>query len=87
MGFLSHFEKPVPSTTDDPAATSTAAHLETEKADVSPVEDGNESPNAATAHHVTPEVERRLVRKLDKRLVPLVMVLYLLAYLDRSNIG
>jgi hypothetical protein len=32
-------------------------------------------------------MERRVVRKLDKRLVPLVMGLYLLAYLDRSNIG
>ncbi|KAH8591285.1 major facilitator superfamily domain-containing protein [Bisporella sp. PMI_857] len=32
-------------------------------------------------------MERRVVRKLDKRLVPLVMGLYALAYLDRSNIG
>ena len=87
MGFLSRFEKPVPSTADDPAAISTAAHLGTEKADIGQVENGKESLSAANGYHVTPEMERRVVRKLDKRLVPLVMVLYLLAYLDRSNIG
>ncbi|KAL3417371.1 major facilitator superfamily transporter [Phlyctema vagabunda] len=36
---------------------------------------------------ITPDMEQRVVRKLDTRLVPLVMGLYLLAYLDRSNIG
>ncbi|KAH0493367.1 hypothetical protein TgHK011_000040 [Trichoderma gracile] len=33
------------------------------------------------------QLERRVVRKLDLNLVPLVMALYLLAFLDRSNIG
>jgi hypothetical protein len=32
-------------------------------------------------------VEKRLVRKLDTHVVPLVTALYLLAFLDRSNIG
>ncbi|CZR64555.1 related to nicotinamide mononucleotide permease [Phialocephala subalpina] len=32
-------------------------------------------------------MERKVVRKIDLHLIPLVMVLYLLAYLDRSNIG
>ncbi|KAH9869405.1 hypothetical protein IAQ61_006611 [Plenodomus lingam] len=36
---------------------------------------------------IDPEVERRVRRKLDVHLVPLVGVLYLLAFLDRSNIG
>lgn len=31
--------------------------------------------------------EKRVVRKIDLHLMPLVMILYLLAYLDRSNIG
>ncbi|KAM0719486.1 hypothetical protein Q7P37_005391 [Cladosporium fusiforme] len=31
--------------------------------------------------------ERRLVRKLDARIVPMVMLLYLLSFLDRVNIG
>ncbi|KAJ7215191.1 major facilitator superfamily domain-containing protein [Mycena rebaudengoi] len=33
------------------------------------------------------EDERRLVRKLDRRLLPIICVLYLFAYLDRSNLG
>jgi hypothetical protein len=31
--------------------------------------------------------EKKLVRKLDMHLVPVVMLLYLLSYLDRINIG
>ncbi|KAK5124459.1 hypothetical protein LTR85_001676 [Meristemomyces frigidus] len=34
-----------------------------------------------------PALEKRVLRKLDWNLVPLVSVLYLLAFLDRSNIG
>ncbi|ESK88485.1 mfs transporter [Moniliophthora roreri MCA 2997] len=33
------------------------------------------------------EVERRLVRKIDQRIVPTVWVLYTLSYLDRANIA
>jgi MFS family permease len=35
----------------------------------------------------TPEEEKRIIRKLDARLIPLVFVLYSLAVLDRSNLG
>ncbi|EMC93083.1 hypothetical protein BAUCODRAFT_77488 [Baudoinia panamericana UAMH 10762] len=35
----------------------------------------------------TPEEERRVIRKLDSRLLPLVFFLYMLAVLDRSNLG
>ncbi|KAF2422445.1 MFS general substrate transporter [Tothia fuscella] len=38
-------------------------------------------------HPIDPVVEKRVVRKSDMHVVPLVMALYLLAYLDRSNIG
>lgn len=34
-----------------------------------------------------PKRERRLVRKCDLHVVPVLMVLYLLAFLDRINIG
>ncbi|GJE96543.1 MFS general substrate transporter [Phanerochaete sordida] len=34
-----------------------------------------------------PPEERRLVRKLDSRIMPLACILYLFAYLDRSNLG
>ncbi|KAJ8072786.1 hypothetical protein PM082_016345 [Marasmius tenuissimus] len=33
------------------------------------------------------EAEKRLVRKIDKRIVPTIWVLYTLSYLDRANIG
>ncbi|KAH0539066.1 hypothetical protein FGG08_004364 [Glutinoglossum americanum] len=50
---------------------------------------GGEDNKAYGLRHecVDPEVERRVVRKLDRRLVPLLAVLYLLSVLDRSNIG
>ena len=35
----------------------------------------------------TPEEERALVRKLDLRILSTCFVIYLLAYLDRGNIG
>lgn len=38
-------------------------------------------------HVIDAELERRVVRKTDRNLVPLVMALYLLAFLDRSNVG
>ncbi|KAI5861332.1 major facilitator superfamily transporter [Durotheca rogersii] len=37
--------------------------------------------------YIDPDLERRVRRKIDRNLVPLVMVLYLVAFLDRSNIG
>ncbi|KAJ3874257.1 MFS transporter [Lentinula edodes] len=36
---------------------------------------------------VDPAAEERLVRRLDRRVVPLAMLIYLLCSLDRSNIG
>ncbi|KXS21263.1 MFS general substrate transporter [Gonapodya prolifera JEL478] len=35
----------------------------------------------------TPEEEKALVRKIDLKLIPWIMVLYLCSYLDRVNIG
>ncbi|KAJ5525509.1 major facilitator superfamily transporter [Penicillium frequentans] len=37
--------------------------------------------------HVDPAVEKRVIRKLDWNFVPLVVALYLVSFLDRSNIG
>ena len=77
MGFLSRFEKKVPSTADDPAALDAAAHLDRdpEKHEISQLEQDGGSPNRAAPYHVTPEMEKQVLRKLDRRLVPLVMVL------------
>ncbi|GKZ96520.1 hypothetical protein AnigIFM59636_011035 [Aspergillus niger] len=35
----------------------------------------------------TPEEEKALVKKIDMTLLPTVWVMYLLSYLDRTNIG
>ncbi len=36
---------------------------------------------------VSPEEERRILKKVDFRLVPVLSLLYLVAFIDRSNIG
>ncbi|KAK4453994.1 major facilitator superfamily domain-containing protein [Podospora aff. communis PSN243] len=38
-------------------------------------------------YEIDPAVEKDLRRKLDRRLMPLVFLAYLLAFLDRSNVG
>lgn len=45
--------------------------------------DGTESQPAPIDH----QAEKRLVRKIDKYIVPMVMMTYLLCFLDRTNIG
>ncbi|CAN9344794.1 unnamed protein product [Alternaria alternata] len=44
-------------------------------------------PAAQVADEIDPVVEKRVRRKLDTHIVPLLSALYLLAFLDRSNIG
>lgn len=51
------------------------------KADVVGLEYGLES------HDMTPEEERSLVRKMDLHIFPIVILLYILSFLDRTNIG
>ncbi|KAI5362544.1 Putative major facilitator superfamily, MFS transporter superfamily [Septoria linicola] len=36
---------------------------------------------------VDEETEKRLIRKLDKRIIPMVMWMYLMSFMDRVNIG
>lgn len=45
------------------------------------------TPAVPTNDEIDPVVEKRVRRKLDKHLIPLLSALYLLAFLDRSNIG
>ena len=45
-------------------------------------------PGAATAPRTaTPDLERRVMRKVSMRLIPFLIVLYFINYLDRTNIG
>ncbi|KAF2134530.1 pantothenate transporter liz1 [Dothidotthia symphoricarpi CBS 119687] len=59
---------------------------------VAPLENGNGDVETAAARNTTttdvdPEIEKRMRRKLDWHLIPLLSALYLLAFIDRSNIG
>ena len=38
-------------------------------------------------HDMTPEEERKMVRKMDLKIFPIVIALYILSFLDRVNIG
>lgn len=46
-----------------------------------------ETINDTAGNHIDPEAEKKLLRKLDARVLPPLFVLFLLAFLDRSNIG
>jgi hypothetical protein len=56
---------------------------------------GNEKPPMKNNEHLKrtsalfqePKQERELVKKLDRRILPLVCVLYCFSFLDRVNIG
>jgi hypothetical protein len=50
-------------------------------------EDVEAIPPARVADEIDPVIEKRVRRKLDMHIVPLLSALYLLAFLDRSNIG
>ena len=67
MGILNRLARDPVSTTTDPVQPSAA---DTEK--VAGTADGSEHGAIATRHAVSPDVERRVVRKLDRRMVPLV---------------
>lgn len=46
--------------------------------------------DVAQASHediIDPAAEKRLVRKLDRWLSPMMVLVFLVSYLDRSNIG
>ena len=75
MGFLSKFKKNEPSMAEYPAAVSTAAPNDPEKAEAMAIENGNQSPVPASPPHIDPELEKKVLRKLDKRLVSLAFVL------------
>ncbi|CAG7924212.1 unnamed protein product [Penicillium olsonii] len=44
-------------------------------------------PNVGSTLKFTPEEESEVVKRFDRRLVPFLALLYLLSFLDRSNIG
>lgn len=44
-------------------------------------------PDGLEAYEISPAENKALLRTLDWHIAPLCMVLYLIAFLDRSNIG
>ncbi|XXG95403.1 hypothetical protein Hte_001665 [Hypoxylon texense] len=64
------------------------------KSDLEPTQDRNEGADGekyqgteSDGLRIDPALEKRVRRKIDYHLVPLLMGLYLVAFLDRSNIG
>lgn len=48
---------------------------------------GHESDQSSQTAVIDPEVERRCIRKFDRLVMPQMLLIYLLSYLDRSNLG
>ena len=48
---------------------------------------GDETPSGAGLTHEVTELERRTVARVARRLLPLLMACYFVAYLDRVNVG
>ncbi|KAF9886417.1 hypothetical protein FE257_011449 [Aspergillus nanangensis] len=46
-----------------------------------------EAHDGTSAPQITPEMENKILRKMDIHLIPMLALLYLLAFLDRGNIG
>jgi hypothetical protein len=63
-----------------------------EKAEKSAPKDENDFENSSSAHDasiiepsdISPEAERKLIRKLDLQLIPVIVLLYLFSFLDRG---
>ncbi|KAJ3018784.1 hypothetical protein NUW54_g250 [Trametes sanguinea] len=73
---------------DDAPLTTDAEKGEVELAEVLPVlAAGLQSASIPPPSELTPEEEKRLWRKIDVRLVPIAVTLYLFSNLDRGNIG
>ncbi|KAG8532642.1 uncharacterized protein KY384_002519 [Bacidia gigantensis] len=87
MAFLKRFKAaPPPTATDvvlEDKPLPAAQDLEKHRDELSVSESLPQTHN----ENIDPELERRVVRKMDFRIVPLVSALYILSFLDRSNIG
>lgn len=65
------------------------SHLADEKLKELHVESLTVKANDRTAakYDMDPVAERKLLRKIDFRLIPILWLLFMLAFLDRTNIG
>ena len=50
-------------------------------------QDGSPHESATSSSELDPKIEKRIVRKLDLTLIPLLWFLFVVAFMDRSNMG
>ena len=72
MSFFHRFQKKVPSTADGRATVATKSHSDPENVNIAE-HTGVSNGFQTIAVQITPRMEKELVKKLDRRLVPLVM--------------
>ena len=65
---------PVPLSVDDEKAKTSAST-------------SSDTPSAANDVYIDPAIEKRVIRKCDLRVIPPTLVLFMLSFLDRVNIG
>ena len=73
--------------TKNPPTATDLVEEDEKKVGLDPSSEEVEQTASGQAHHVHPDIEKRVIRKMDLRIVSLVTALYVLAFLDRSNIG
>lgn len=61
--------------------------LSSEKEKMETVENFEKAPSTESQAPIDAALEKKLVRKVDRNLIPILFVLLLLAFLDRVNIG
>lgn len=60
---------------------------EQKRESVDQLEDGEKGARSDLDYVENPELERRITRKCDFHILPWIFSLWLLAFIDRSNIG
>jgi hypothetical protein len=75
MAFGKIFKQEQPTATDIMESGTTEGGIDAEKGGEATY---HESAGAHHGHHISPEIEKRVVRKLDWRVVPMVMALCML---------
>lgn len=66
---------------DDLQSDENAAHIENEKSQNTIADQGESGQDVPV---VDPETEKKLIRKLDLHIIPMVMWMYLMSFMDRS---
>lgn len=63
------------------------ADAEQKRESVDQLEEGEKGARSALDYVEDPDLDRRITRKCDFHILPWIFALWLLAFIDRSNIG